>query len=56
MLTITADAVVALGKAIDAARHRGDMGEESRLASLQGASLNRWLAAHGYPPLLQAAR
>ena len=51
MLTITADAVVALSKAIDAARRRGETDEEIRLASLRGAQLNRWLLAHGYPPL-----
>jgi hypothetical protein len=49
--TISADAVVALSRAIDAANDRGDEDEASRLASLQGAELNRWLEAHGYPPL-----
>ena len=47
--TISSDAVVALSRAIDAARDRGDMDEAIRLASLQGAELNRWLEAHGYP-------
>ena len=51
MLTITADAVVALSKAIDAARRRGETDEEIRLASLRGAQLNCWLVAHGYPPV-----
>jgi len=49
--TISADAVVALSRAIDAAHDRGDEDEAIRLASLQGAELNRWLGAHGYPPL-----
>jgi hypothetical protein len=49
--TISADAVVALSRAIDAANDRGDEDEAIRLASLQGAELNRWLEAHGYPPL-----
>ncbi len=49
--TISADAVVALSRAIDAALERGDRDEATRLASLQGAELNRWLEAHGYPGL-----
>lgn len=49
--TISADAVVALSRAIDAATDRGDVDEAVRLASLQGAELNRWLEAHGYPRL-----
>ncbi len=49
--TISSDAVVALSRAIDAAMDRGDVDEAARLASLQGAELNRWLEAHGYPPL-----
>jgi len=49
--TISADAVVALSRAIDAANDRGDEDEAIRLESLQGAELNRWLEAHGYPPL-----
>ena len=49
--TISADAVVALSRAIDAADDRGDEDEAIRLASLQGAELNRWLEAHGYPSL-----
>ena len=49
--TITADAVVALSRAIDAATDRGDVDEAIRLASLQEAELNRWLEAHGYPRL-----
>jgi hypothetical protein len=49
--TISADAVVALSRAFDAANDRGDEDEAIRLASLQGAELNRWLEAHGYPPL-----
>jgi len=49
--TISADAVVALSCAIDAAMDRGDMDEAIRLASLQEAELNRWLEAHGYPRL-----
>ena len=47
--TISADAVVALARAIDAATDRGDSDEAARLASLRGAELNRWLEAHGYP-------
>ena len=47
--TISSDAVVALARAIDAATDRGDMDEATRLASLQGAELDRWLEAHGYP-------
>lgn len=49
--TITADAVVALSRAIDAAMDCGDVDEAIRLASLQEAELNRWLEAHGYPRL-----
>jgi len=49
--TISADAVVALSRAIDVALDRGDEDEAIRLASLQGAELNRWLEAHGYPRL-----
>ena len=49
--TISGDAVVALAWAIDAATGRGDMDEAARLASLQGAELNCWLEAHGYPRL-----
>ena len=49
--TIGADAVVALSRAIDAAMDCGDVDEAIRLASLQGAQLNRWLEAHGYPRL-----
>ena len=49
--TISADAVVALSRAIDAATDRGELEEAIRLASLQGAELNRWLEAHGYPRL-----
>lgn len=49
--TISADAVVALSRAIDAATDRGDVEEAIRLASLQGAGLNRWLEARGYPRL-----
>ena len=49
--TISGDAVVALARAIDAATDRGDTEEAARLASLQGAELNRWLEAHGYPRL-----
>jgi hypothetical protein len=49
--TVTGDAVVALAYAIDAALDRGDMDEATRLASLQGPELNRWLEAHGYPQL-----
>jgi hypothetical protein len=49
--TISADAVVALSQAIDAALERGDEDEAARLGSLQGAELNRWLQAHGYPRL-----
>ena len=49
--TISVDAVVALSRAIDAATDRGDVDEAIRLASLQGAELNRWLEAHGYPRL-----
>ena len=49
--TISADAVVALSRAIDAATDRGDVEEAIRLASLQGAELNRWLEAHSYPRL-----
>jgi len=45
---ISSDAVVALGRAIDAALERGDKDEAARLGSLQGAELNRWLEAHGY--------
>lgn len=48
---ISADAVVALSRAIDAAMDRGDIDEATRLASLQGEELNRWLEAHGYPRL-----
>ena len=48
---ISADAVVALSRAIDAAMDRGDVDEASRLASLREAELDRWLEAHGYPPL-----
>jgi hypothetical protein len=47
--TISADAVVALCQAIDAALERGDEDEAARLGSLQGEELNRWLEAHGYP-------
>jgi len=47
--TISADAVVALSQAIDAALERGDEDEAARLGSLQGAELDRWLQAHGYP-------
>jgi len=50
---ISADAVVALARAIDAATDRGDTEEAARLASLQGAELNRWLEAHGYPRLIE---
>jgi nucleotide-binding universal stress UspA family protein len=49
--TISGDAVVALSWAIDTATDRGDTEEAARLASLQGAELNRWLEAHGYPRL-----
>ena len=49
--TISSDAVVALSRAIDAATDGGDMDEATRLASLQGAELDRWLEAHGYPGL-----
>ena len=49
--TISGDAFVALAWAIDAATDRGDMDETARLASLQGAELNCWLEAHGYPRL-----
>jgi hypothetical protein len=49
--TISADAVVALSRAIDAATDHGDVEEAIRLASLRGAELNRWLEAHGYPRL-----
>jgi len=49
--TISGDAVVALARAIDAATDRGDTDEAARLASLQGAELDRWLEAHGYPGL-----
>ena len=49
--TISADAVVALSRAIDAAMDRGDTDEAIRLASLQEAELDRWLEAHGYPRL-----
>ncbi|HLM88357.1 MAG TPA: universal stress protein, partial [Streptosporangiaceae bacterium] len=49
--TISGDAVVALARAIDAAAERGDTEEAARLASLQGAELNRWLEAHGYSRL-----
>ena len=49
--TISADAVVAMSHAIDAALERGDEDEAARLGSLQGAELNRWLQAHGYPRL-----
>jgi hypothetical protein len=49
--TISADAVVALSRAIDAATDRGDVDEAIRLASLQEAELDRWLEAHGYPRL-----
>jgi hypothetical protein len=49
--TISADAVVALSRAIDAATDRGDVEEAIRLASLQGAELNHWLEARGYPRL-----
>ena len=49
--TISADAVVALSRAIDAAMDCGDGDEAVRLASLQGAELNRWLEAHDYPRL-----
>ena len=52
--TISGDAVVALAWAIDAATGRGDTEEAARLASLQGAELNRWLEAHGYPRLKRA--
>lgn len=54
--TISGDAVVALAWAIDAATGRGDMDEAARLASLQGAELNCWLEAHGYPRLGGRAR
>ena len=47
--TISADAVVALSWAIDAAMDRGDTDEAIRLASLQGAELNRWLEAQAIP-------
>jgi hypothetical protein len=46
--SISADAVVALSQAIDAALERGDEEEAARLGSLQGTELNRWLQAHGY--------
>ena len=49
--TISAAAVVALSRAIDAAMDLSDVDEATRLASLQGAELNRWLEAHGYPRL-----
>jgi hypothetical protein len=49
--TISATAVVALSRAIDAAKEHGDVEEAIRLASLQGAELNLWLEAHGYPRL-----
>ena len=49
--SISADAVVALSRAIDAAMDRGNVDEAIRLASLQGAELDRWLEAHGHPPL-----
>ena len=45
---ISADAVVALSQAIDAALERGDEDEAARLGSLQGAELDRWLQARGY--------
>jgi hypothetical protein len=48
---ISGDAVVALARAIDAATGRGDADEAARLAALQGAELNHWLEAHGYPRL-----
>jgi len=48
---ISADAVVALSQAIDAALERGDEEEAARLGSLQGAELDRWLQAHGYSRL-----
>jgi hypothetical protein len=48
---ISSNAVVALSRAIDAALDRGDMEKATRLASLQGAELDRWLEAHGYPQL-----
>jgi nucleotide-binding universal stress UspA family protein len=49
--TISADAVVALARAIDAATDRSDTDEAARLASLRGTELDRWLEAHGYPGL-----
>jgi len=49
--TISADAVVALSWAIDSATERDDADEATRLASLQGEELDRWLEAHGYPRL-----
>jgi len=49
--SISADAVVALSQAIDAALERGDEDEAARLGSLQGVELDRWLQAHGYPRL-----
>ena len=39
--TISADAVVALSRAIDATTDRGELEEAIRLASLQGAELTR---------------
>ncbi len=45
---ISADAVVALSQAIDAALERGDEDEAARLGSLHGEELNCWLQAHGY--------
>jgi hypothetical protein len=53
---ISADAVVALSRAIDAAMDRGDTDEAIRLASLQGAELDSWLEAHGYPSLRDDGR
>jgi hypothetical protein len=49
--SITSDALVALGYAIDAAMDRGDVDEAVRLSSLQWEELSRWLEDHGYPPL-----
>lgn len=53
---ISANAVVALSQAIDAAMDRGDVDEAIRLASMQEAELDRWLEAHGYPPLRNDGR
>ena len=46
---ISANAVVALSQAIDAAMDRGDVDEAIRLASMQEAALDRSLEAHGSP-------